>query len=69
MRSNSTDIWEAVVAMRAAHNEMGKVAGFSPAQWALGRSLSPDEKLHEGHRDAAHLSRTDPEVYDDAPEG
>lgn len=52
MRSNSVDLWDAVVTMCAAHNETGKVAGFSPAQCTLGRSLSPDEKLHESHRDA-----------------
>ncbi|CAK9012642.1 Retrovirus-related Pol polyprotein from transposon RE1 (Retro element 1) (AtRE1) [Includes: Protease RE1 [Durusdinium trenchii] len=52
LRSNAVDPWEAIVTMCAAHNEVGKIAGFSPAQWALGRSLGIDEKIHESGREA-----------------
>ena len=55
MRSNAVDPWEAIVTMCAAHNEVGKVAGFSPSQWALGRSLGLDEKRHESFRDGTSL--------------
>ncbi|CAJ1425291.1 unnamed protein product [Effrenium voratum] len=62
MRSEETTMWQGVMAMCAAHNENGKVGGFSPNQWALGRDPGLDLKLHESGRDAAplHLSQRDP---------
>ena len=43
-------MWQGVM----AHNENGKVGGFSPNQWALGRDAGLDLKLCESGCDDTH---------------
>ena len=50
LRSHADEPWSAILSMCSAHNEMARIGGFSPNQWAFGRSFSLDEKLHEGKR-------------------
>ena len=63
LRTYAVDPWEAIMAMCAAHNDLGKVGGFSPNQWALGRSFGLSEKLHEDKRDghSFHSAQADPQ--------
>lgn len=63
LRSEPDHPWSAIMSMCSAHNEMARIAGFSPNQWALGRSFDLDGKLHESNRDATPFfnSQRDPE--------
>ncbi|CAJ1330372.1 unnamed protein product, partial [Effrenium voratum] len=62
LRAEASEPWAAIMAMCAAHNEMARVGGFSPCQWALGRSPGLDEKMHTSGRDGTslHAAQRDP---------
>ena len=47
----------------SAQNHMEKVHGFSPSQWALGRSQTWSQTLHEDQKDLVNLSRDSHEAF------
>ncbi|CAE7352648.1 RE1, partial [Symbiodinium microadriaticum] len=49
---------QAALAAVTAHNSLGRVHGFSPMQWALGRDMSMGGRLHEGDGDAISAARS-----------
>ncbi|CAE7201713.1 RE1, partial [Symbiodinium sp. KB8] len=52
------EIGYAALAAVTAHNSLGRVHGFSPLQWALGRDMSFGGHLHEAEGDVVSSTRT-----------
>ena len=48
LRSSDSDPFSAILQMVSAHNELDRIGGFAPAQWAYGRLPSLDGRLFEG---------------------
>ena len=48
LRSSDSEPFSAILQMVSAHNELDRIGGFAPAQWACGRLPSLDRRLFEG---------------------
>ena len=56
-------VTRAVALATAAHNHLDIVHGFSPSQWALGRSPNWQNLLHEEPEDRVNISRDGHEAF------
>ena len=63
MSEQGTSLVRAVSLATAAHNHLDMVHGFSPAQWALGKSPNWQNLLHEEKEDSINLSRDGHEAF------
>ena len=48
LRSEACDPFVGILQMVSAHNQLDRIGGFAPAQWAYGRLPSLDNRLFEG---------------------
>ena len=48
LRSEDMDPWLGILAVITAHNQLDRIGGYAPAQWAYGRLPDFDGRLFEG---------------------
>ena len=63
MREAGVDVHEAVSLAVRSQNQVERVKGYSPAQWALGRQPTWTESLHDEHSDTVNLAREGTEAF------
>jgi hypothetical protein len=64
MKETGVDIHEAVSLSVKSQNQVERVRGYSPAQWALGRQPTWTEELHDGEDgDTVNLGREGTEAF------